>query len=360
MQHLRPTIRGGSCWQECRAVRSGRAASPATGPDALPGARARRAKKLPGAGLRAAAVLAALVVAVAVIGLDASPAAAQSDMASFVTTWQTTGANETITIPGTGTYAVDWGDGIVNAAVTGTQAHTYNNSGTYTVSISGGLTRINLGGSASSYENNVKLQSIVQWGNMTWSSMNGAFVDAFNMEYSATDVPDLSGVTDMSKMFWGASSFNGNISSWDTSSVQNMNTMFADASSFNQTLNGWNVSSVTDMGSMFHSASSFNQALNGWNVSSVTRMNGMFNLASSFNQDISDWNVSSVTRMDGMFSSATAFDQNLGKWYVVPDSTSIIPSDVPGIVGEISAQNSILGGHVTTYGIGTGGDMARF
>ena len=375
---------------------------------------------------------------------------------SFVTTWQTTGANETITIPGTGTYTVDWGDGSMPTSENGTATHMYATNGTYTVSISGGLTRINLG--FGGLENSEKLQSIDQWGNMTWSSMKSAFEGASDMTYSATDAPDLSGVIDMSNMFVEASSFDGNLSAWnvstvtrmesmfskaaafdgdvstwdvskvtdmsymfagspfnrtlstwDVSSVTNMESMFDAAESFDRPLNGWNVSSVTNMADMFLGASDFNQPLNGWNVSSVTSMNGMFDTAESFNQDlstwdvsgvtdmssmfaygpfnqpISTWNVSKVTDMSGMFEAATkfnqpistwnvsgvtdmlemfldadAFDQNLGKWYVVPDSTSIIPSDVPGIVGEISAQNSILGGHVSTYGIGTGGDMARF
>ena len=29
----------------------------------------------------------------------------------FITTWETTTANENVTIPGEGTYAIDWGDG---------------------------------------------------------------------------------------------------------------------------------------------------------------------------------------------------------------------------------------------------------
>ena len=62
----------------------------------------------------------------------------------FITTWKTDSANQTITIPATGTYGIDWGDGIVNATVTGTQTHTYATAGSHTVVISGGLTRIHL------------------------------------------------------------------------------------------------------------------------------------------------------------------------------------------------------------------------
>ena len=140
---------------------------------------------------------------------------------SFVTTWRTSTADESITIPvggATGTYTVDWGDGTVSTDVTGDQTHTYDAAGTYTVSISGGFARIYLNGDA----NAAKLRSIDQWGDTQWESMEFAFKGASLMVYRAADSPDLSDVTSMRYMFHGASSFNGDISSWDVSSVTNM------------------------------------------------------------------------------------------------------------------------------------------
>jgi surface protein len=73
-----------------------------------------------------------------------------------------------------------------------------------------------------------------------------------------------------------------------------MNAIFFGATSFNQPLNSWDVSNLTNMGSMFYLATSFNQPLDNWDVSNVTDMESMFNSASSFNQDISRWCVQQI------------------------------------------------------------------
>ncbi|MYB29500.1 MAG: BspA family leucine-rich repeat surface protein, partial [Cenarchaeum sp. SB0663_bin_5] len=221
----------------------------------------------------------------------------EPDQRPFITTWKTDVANQTITVPlGGYDLTVYWGDGTNSTGVSGPIIHTYANPGTYQISVYGGLEVIML----DDYPDASKLVSIDQWGDVSWRTMRSAFHGATNMVYEATDAPDLSRVTDMSEMFLDATSFNGDISSWDISSVTHMGAMFQNAISFNQPLNTWDVSSVTDMSNMFAGATSFNQPLNEWDVSSVTDMSNMFAGATSFNGDISSWDVSSVTHMGAM------------------------------------------------------------
>ena len=232
---------------------------------------------------------------------------------AFVTTWKTTSADESITLPLVGTdITINWGDGNTTAGVSTPVDHTYNTAGDYTVQITGGLTWFHLNNAADAS----KLVSLDQWGTASWASMENAFSGASNMVYNAGDAPDLSGVTDMSNMFDSAYAFNGDLSSWDVSSVTEMDGMFEFATSFNHPLNDWDVSSVTDMGEMFAVATSFNQPLNDWDVSSVTYMSGMFYYASSFNQPLNDWDVSSVASMSNMFHYASVFNHPLNDWDV--------------------------------------------
>ena len=237
-------------------------------------------------------------------------------LSSFVTTWQTTTTGESITIPvggATGTYTIDWGDENISVDVSGDQTHTYDAAGTYTVSISGDFRRIQLGDNRANAE---KLQSIEQWGDTQWRSMSGAFQGASSMTYNAADAPDLSRVTDMRLMFDGASSFNGDLSSWDVPEVTHMRGMFRGASSFSSDLSSWDVSKVTRMKEMFNDASSFSSDLSSWDVSKVTDMSAMFDGASSFNGDLSSWDVSGVTHMRGMFDGASSFNGDLSSWDV--------------------------------------------
>ena len=262
----------------------------------------------------------------------------------FITTWETTADNETVTIPAdtanyTYNYNINWGDGSADKNVTANATHTYTTAGTHTITISGAFPRMQL--SRIVFFRSVaipagrQIRTVEQWGDIEWASMASAFVGC-DLTIKATDTPDLSRVMNMRSMFWRStlngdisdwnvsnvtdmnsmfywSSFNGDISKWDVSSVKSMKSMFL-RSSFNQDISSWNVSSVMNMSFMF-SRSPFNQDISEWNVSSVTDMEDMFGVSSSFNGDISKWDVSSVTNMRGMFFTSS-FNQDISGWNV--------------------------------------------
>ena len=135
----------------------------------------------------------------------------------------------------------------------------------------------------------------------------------FNEDISTWDV---SNVTNMSFMFRDAEAFNQDISFWDVSSVENMRSMFNGAETFEQDIGAWETENVTDMRFMFSGAESFNQDIGEWETQNVTRMDRMFRDAESFNQDISDWETQNVTTMNRMFLRAASFDQDIGNWDV--------------------------------------------
>lgn len=258
----------------------------------------------------------------------------------FITTWETTTPNETITIPTLGTgynYDVDWENDSTfdDIGVVGNITHTYATPGIYTVAIRGDFPQIYFNNSGDKN----KILSIEQWGNIIWNSFSQAFSGCSNMVINAIDAPDLSVVTQMDWTFRYCTSFSQPINHWDMSNVTNITGMFAE-SSFNQPLNGWDVSNVLFMGTLFYrtpfnqplnnwdvsnvqnmsfmfsEASSFNRRLNGWDVGNVQSAVYMFSLATSFNQPLNNWDVSSVLDMSNMFNGTTSFNQTLGNWDV--------------------------------------------
>jgi surface protein len=164
-----------------------------------------------------------------------------------------------------------------------------------------------------------RLTDVKQWGSVAWTSMQMAFIGCNNLNITATDIPNLAGVTNMGSMFSGCSILNGpaNINMWNTAAVTNMGGLFDSAGNFNQNIGSWNTAAVTNMGGLFDSAGNFNQNIGSWNTVAVTNMAFMFSNASAFNQNIGSWNTTAVRDMSYMFNGASAFNQNIGSWNTV-------------------------------------------
>ncbi|MDD3263750.1 MAG: BspA family leucine-rich repeat surface protein [Candidatus Nanoarchaeia archaeon] len=269
----------------------------------------------------------------------------------FVSVWNTSlvgtgsSASNQIKLPlessGNYSFTVDWGDETQSFITTWNQedvTHTYDQEGEYEIKINGtiiGFTFNNLG-------DKLKIRDIKQWGDLRLGNSGGYFAGTSNLNITAIDVLNLTGITILNEMFYisgisnvsrinewnvsnvrsmlrmfsGASFFNQDISLWNVSNVRSMLRMFSGASSFNQDISSWNVGNVTNMDAMFNVASSFNQPLDSWDVSNVNSMSYMFNVASSFNQPLDSWDVSNVNSMSAMFQGASSFNQPLNIWNV--------------------------------------------
>jgi hypothetical protein len=191
----------------------------------------------------------------------------------FITTWEVTANDLSITIPTNGAgfnYGIDFGDGYVTDNIHGNVSHTYEEPGIYTVKIAGDFPRIFF--SISTHKD--KILSVDQWGDIEWHSKRHAFLGCSNLEINATDAPNLTQVTDMSYAFSNTGAFNQSINHWDVSNVINMEGMFESATLFNQSLDNWNVANVTDMSDMFKNATLFNQDLTNWTFNSAVSLEG--------------------------------------------------------------------------------------
>ncbi|MEZ4846040.1 MAG: BspA family leucine-rich repeat surface protein [Bdellovibrionota bacterium] len=223
----------------------------------------------------------------------------------FISTWQTTTANEEIKLPLREGYEynmiVNWGDGTtskITAWDDEAKIHEYAEIGTYTITIKGIAEAWYFNACDMDPDNHSeeKILTVEDLGDMGWKNLEKAFCGCINL--TTFKGGNTSEVTNMEAMFWSAIALEAEINHWNTSKVKNMKQMFDGAHVENMDLRGWDTSSVSNMERMFIAVDG-EPILGDWNTSKVTTMRQMFYL-SSVNPDMSGWNFASITDMSQM------------------------------------------------------------
>ena len=221
----------------------------------------------------------------------------------------------------TGTYdfTVSWGDGSASVIRTYDQpeaTHVYTGSGTYTLEIAGTLVgwAFNRGG------DRLKVVNINSWGKMIIGAAgeSGCFAGCSNLTINPTAGSPVSlATTSLTSCFRDCTSLNStNVATWDMSEVQNISRMFFGCTAFNVDLSSWNTAAVTDMSYLFDGCTSFNNgALTNvgnvplaWTTDAVTTTKFMFHSCHAFNQRIVFSNLPLVTICSSMFASCSLFN----------------------------------------------------
>ena len=203
--------------------------------------------------------------------------------------------------------SINWGDSSpVEQVTTDYPTHPYPVKGSYTVKVTGKFKEYG----NFDKSNSQCITAVKKWEGSGTERLTYAFRGTTKLK-EVVEIPSTAGY--IANMFM-ESTFNGDISDWNTSNVWNMQYMFQSNLSFNQDISNWDMSNVNNISGMFSNARAFNQPIGKWNVSKVTTLSNTFNNAVSFNQDISQWDISHVISLENTFNSTEAFNVDISGW----------------------------------------------
>jgi len=247
----------------------------------------------------------------------------------FESTWKTdnegTSNDDQISLPlesgGTYDFKVDWGDGSSDTITVWNQAevtHTYPSAGTYTVKITGTINgwRFNNTG------DKLKILTIESWGSLLLGNNNSYFFACMNLVINATDVLDVSSITDFKYGFRACNLMTSiDVSSWDVSNATTLYGLFHGCDSLTSLdVSSWDVSSVTEFKYVFRACSSLTSLdVSSWNTSNGNDFYGIFYQCSGITSiGVSNWDITSATSLADMFKYATlttvCYDEILIAW----------------------------------------------
>ncbi len=123
----------------------------------------------------------------------------------------------------------------------------------------------------------------------------GSFTKISDTQYTIVVTPNLGGnhsnvaITVLANTFVDIAGNTNTTTTKNTTKISNLKDQVdIDGNDIDAVLTSWNVSHVSDASKAFYNARSFNQYIGDWNVGNVTDMSGMFMQAVTFNQDIGD------------------------------------------------------------------------
>jgi len=211
-----------------------------------------------------------------------------------------TSSSTSFTLPATGTYDIEWGDGTRELAQTGVRTHDYGTAGEYKIWVTGGLTAVifNNGG------DRLKLLEIQNWGSPVWSTFNGAYRGCSNLRITASDLPNSGTVTNFAQAWLNCTSLTSFplidtssgtsfVQAWrDCSSLTSF--PLIDTSSGTNFIQAWlNCSSLTSF-SLIDTSSGTNFAQAWFNCSSLTSF-PLIDTSSGTSFSVTWFNCSSLT-----------------------------------------------------------------
>ena len=309
-------------------------------------------------------------------------AGASEDITSFISTWTTTGSDETVTLPfvssGSIDFTIKWGDGSSDAVTAydddlgeGAIDHVYATAATYIITISGTIRGFKFGGSGDV----TKIKTITQWGTFNLSTAQ-SFLGCSALDISATDAPtvsttdmnatfrnctaltniggewDIDGVTNLERCFNDCSNFNGDVTTWDTAEVTTFREIFDGCTVFNQEItrdgDKWDTGEVSNFYLAFGNCTAFNGDVGNWDVAKGNNFNSMFVSCTNFNQDVGSWSVTVGTTFADMFGACTSFNQDLSAWRFKTSGTVSMSSMFNGCTSYNQPMNDWTTAAVTT------------
>ena len=150
---------------------------------------------------------------------------------------------------------------------------------------------------------------------------NGA--SAFNQPLDSWNT---AAMTDLTNMFYNATKFNQNLNSWNISNVTRIDNMFWGAIKFNNGLDpgisgvmNWTISSkLTSASNVYSGATSFNQDMSSWNTNSLTNAVGFITTTtSSFNQSLAFLTVGNSPTLANATTTLIGFPASMSQQNVL-------------------------------------------